>query len=305
MRHARLHLVLMAFALAFLQVSCDDDDDAFKVHDVNKAEKASIDRFSADAGHLQVRTASNGIPGPNVAVNFDQGVFITKGIGPNGELFEYYNFDIQPVLPAPIYVLIRLGETDPVTGQLNIVNVIPGDNHYNDFWQVIQVSVPATYEANEVASYDEIIRRGYTMTPTNSIVNCPIVPEGSVASKRLTNESPGLVKGWYKDKVVFYFNFSEKSLTTTASGNVPLSPILVSFNENGNPGSGFVTEAGNNQTHNVVATVPSQPEYSPLWSVSAYDNADFNSVTNLATAAQATVIASGIANVNCPIVKIN
>ena len=304
MRHARLHLVLMAFALAFLQVSCDDDD-AVKVHDINKAEKASIDRFSADAGHLQVRTASNGIPGPNVAVNFDQGVFITKGIGPNGELVEYYNFDIQPVLPAPIYVLIRQGETNPVTGQLNIVNVIPGDNHYNDFWQVIQVSVPATYEANEVASYDEIIRRGYTMTPTNNIVNCPIVPEGSVASKRLTNESPGLVKGWYKDKVVFYFNFSEKSLTTTASGNVPLSPILVSFNENGDPGSGFVTETGNNQTHNVVATLPSQAEYSPLWIVSAYDNADFGSVNNLATAAQATRIASAIANVNCPIVKIN
>jgi hypothetical protein len=105
---------------------------------------------------------------------------------------------------------------------------------------------------------------------------------------------------------VQYFSFEEKALTAV-NGTVPISPIYVTFKinpnlPNGGAASGFVTEAGSAQTHNVIATVPSDATYSPLWSVNVYDNAKFNMVSNLATAQVATSLATGVATVNCPVV---
>lgn len=277
------------------------------------APKASIDRFSQDAGTLFIRDGSNGLPAANAPINFDQGPFITKGLGPNGETVQYYNFDVQPVESAPIFALFREGESSPVEGQLNIVGVIPGDDHYNDFWHVHKVTVPDYYVANSITSVDELMASGYQIEQTNMIVNCPIVPEGSTADLRYAGEDNGLVRGWYKDQVVFYFNFVEKALIITppATGhpNVPIAEILVSFNINpdqpgGGPPSGFMTEAGTDQTHNVVDTLPEDPGYSPFWDVDVYDNADFNSVMDWQTATMANILAQGVALVNCPIVSV-
>lgn len=304
-------LKLLLFAFTFSCLSSCDDEESLKTHDPDMAAKVSVDRFSAMAGHLQVRTSSNGLPAANSPVNFDQGVFITKGLGPDGQTVEYYNFDVQPVTPAPIWVLFREGESSPVSGQLNIIDVLPGETGYNDFWQVVKVTVPSGYQANQFASYDEIAASGYPQEVTAAIVNCPVVPEGSTATKRLAGESNALTRGWYKGKVVHYFTFNEKMLGASA-GKVPLSPIYVTFNINPNPAnaasgpaSGFVTEGGSIQTHNVVATLPSDVTYSPLWLVNAYDNADFNAVTNLASAQMATSAGQALATVNCPIVSIN
>lgn len=138
------------------------------------APRASIDRFSEDAGTLMIRTAENGLPGPDEAIDFDSGApFITKGLGPDGNMVEYYNFDVQSTTPAPIYALFREGENTPVEGQLNIVNVIPGDEGYNDFWHVHKVTVPSDYKANTVTSFEEIQDSGYEMEATNMLVNCP------------------------------------------------------------------------------------------------------------------------------------
>ena len=270
---------------------------------------AMIDRFSATAGHLFVRDESNGLPGPNEPIDFDQGPFITKGLGPDGELISYYNFDVQPTEPAPIYVLFREGASTPVEGQHNIIDVIPGDAGYNDFWEVQKVTVPANYVANTVTSYQQISDAGYPIAETTTLVNCPVVPEGSTAKLRLTGESPELTLGWYKGMVVYYFNFLEKALMTDPSDMVPLSPIYVSFNINpdqpgGGPGSGFVTDPVTGRTHNVASTLPTDEDYSPLWRVNVYDNADWDSVHDLASAQAANILATGVATVNCPIVMI-
>ena len=37
-------------------------------------------------------------------------------------------------------------------------------------------------------------------------------------------------------------------------------------------------EEGSSQTHNVLATLPTDAGYSPLWQVSVYDNAAFGHV---------------------------
>jgi hypothetical protein len=288
--------------------SCDDDDDGgVKIYDINSAEKVSVDRFSPAAGHLMVRDAGNGLPAANAAVNFDQAPFITKGKGPAGQNVEYYNFDVQPVDPAPIYVLFKEGSDTPVPNQLNIIDVLPGETGYNDFWLVNKVTVPASYQANEVASFEDIQTRGYSVEATTMIVNCPVVPEGSTATKRIGGGSAGLIKGWYKEKIVSYFSFEEKAITASG-GKVPLSPIYVCFNINadeagGGPASGFKVENGTMQTHNVVATVPSSGNYSPLWLVSAYDNAEFEDVMDLSSA-QATTNTNLGATVNCPIASV-
>src|SRR5271157_3027655 len=52
--------------------------------DPMKAQRASIDRFSAAAGHLQMRDSMNHLPGPNEPVDFDKGPFVTTGFGPHG-----------------------------------------------------------------------------------------------------------------------------------------------------------------------------------------------------------------------------
>ena len=278
--------------------------------DPNTAEVASIDRFSATAGHLQVRTATNGLPAANAAVNFDNGPFITTGISPTGKSVQYYNFDVQPTAPAPIWVLFKNGQSSSVAGQLNIIDVIPGDAGYNDFWQVYKVTVPDDYVANTITSYSEIVAKGYTVSKTTDLVNCPVVPKGSTAAKRFTSsEDPGLTKGWYKGKLVYYFNFFEKPLSVTSNGQVPLAPIYVTFNTNpdkpnGGPASGFKTEGGTEQTHNVVSVMPTDAGYSPLWTVKVYDNASFGSVSNISSAMAAPLLVPDAGSVNCPVVHV-
>lgn len=299
---------LFTASVVFL-LSCSKDRHNDNVHNPDSAEEASIDRFSATVGHLMVRTSTNGLPAPNEAVNFDQGPFITKGLGPAGQTIEYYNFDVQPTMPAPIYVFFKQGQTNPVSGQLNVVNVIPGDFGYNDFWQVYKVTVPDNYVANTIGSLEELNASGYQVERTNALVNCPVVPKGSVATKRFIPENAGLFKGWYKGKIVYYFNFGERAITATAGGMVPVEPIYVTFNINpgqpgGGPDSGFKTETGSTKTHNVAPVLPTDASYSPLWRVVVYDNAKFDMVSNYSTVANAPVLVPDAGEVNCPIVSL-
>lgn len=306
-QRALLGLMLIGVASA-----CNDDPisglDPINPDDVPVV---AVDRFSDTAGMLFQRSSNAALPGPNVPINFDEGPFITSGLGPNGEMTEYYNFDVMPTAPAPIYVLFREGESTPVDGQLNIIDVIPGDAGYNDFWRVYKVTVPSDYEANSVTSFADVNAQGYAIEATDILVNCPVVPEGSTASKRYTSsEETGLIRGWYQGQVVYYFTFQEKMLSTTSAQQVPVSPIYVTFNinpgnEGGGPPSGFVTETGSVQTHNVPATIPTDADYSPLWVVNIFDNSDFGNVMDLTSAKAATILAEGAAIVNCPIVSVS
>ncbi len=271
----------------------------------------AVDRFSDSFAHLFARSKNASLPAPNAPIDFDKGEpFVTHGLGPAGQKITYYNFDVLSVAPAPIYVLFRQGDTMPVDGQLNVIEQIPGDPGYNDFWNVIKVTVPANYVANTLTSVDDIVKSGYPLSPTKMLVNCPVVPDGSTAKLRYTSEPAGLIRGWYKHMVVKYFTFGEHALTADDKGTVPLSDIYVSFNVNPDPNnpasgppSGFMTEAGTAQTHNVTETLPEDPGYSPLWDVNVYDHAAFANVSSLTTVMQANVLATSVARVNCPIVS--
>ena len=299
-------LFYLLVLVAITATSCKNEDDTPTPmgKDINTAQKASIDRFSANAGTLMVRDGSNGLPEANAPIDFDNPPFITKGLGPDGTMVEYYNFDVQSTTPSPIYVFFKSGASTPVGGQNNIVATIPGDASYNDFWIVNKVTVPDDYVANSLTSQAEVLSSGYDIEVTDIIVNCPVVPFGSTATKKFGGGTSELTLGWYKGMAVAYFSFEEKMLKSTSGGSVPLSPIYVMFNDNAQgPASGFMTEPGTDQTHNVVATIPSDGSYSPLWIVNVVDNADFDNVTDLSSAQSANILDSGVANVNCPIVE--
>ena len=314
MRISRLCLIASLIAIGFApQTVAAQDKNAghsapsAKPLDPDEAPIAAVDRFSAKAAHLQLRTADNDLPGPNEPVDFDREPFITQGLSPStGKPVRYYNFDVQSTTPAPVYVLYREGEEKPVVGQLDIIDSLPGEVGYNDFRQVWKVLVPKTYVANSIADAAMLREAGFKTEATDVLRNMPVVPDRSRARARLKSESAKLESAWYRGGVAKYFSFDEATLSA-AGNSVPLSPIYVTFNvnpdqANGGPGSGFRSETGSHQTHNVPATLPGDAGYSPLWLVSVYDNADFPSVRDLETVGKAKVLASGVATVNCPIV---
>jgi hypothetical protein len=274
----------------------------------NKAAEASpivIDRFSAAAGRLQVRTASNGLPGPGQPVDFDRPPFITQSWGPGGEIIRYYNFDVQPTTPARMYVFY-VGEQE-LPAQRRVVDVIPGQPGYSDFFRVVRVRVPASYVPDELRDAAAIRRSGFELVDTSQLVNRPIVPRGSQARERLPGATTELETGWYRGQEVQWFRFDEARLIAGPGEPVPTSPISVTFNRNpdqpgGGPPSGFRLEPGTRQTHNVASSLPGDVDYSPLWAVSIYDNAAFPSVFNEATVRAAPFKARDVATVNCPIV---
>jgi hypothetical protein len=289
-------------ALSF--ASCTKDSKPATGKDINSAEKVSVDRFNSTTGHLMIRTNTNGLPAANAPINCDVDPFITKGLSPTGASTEYYNFDVQPTMPADIYVFFKSGSNNPVAGQNNVVNVIPGDAGYNDFWIVNKVTVPDDYVPNSLTSLSEILASGYNIQKTNAIVNCPVVPFGSTASKKFGGGSQTLTLGWYKGKAVAYFDFEEKMLTATNTGEVPVIPIYVMFNDNNaGPASGFKVETGTTQTHNVLSAIPANAGYSPLWKVVVLDNSAFNTVNNFTTASTAPVLVPNAGLVNCPVVN--
>lgn len=303
-------LFVLALSLVFFAACKKESASTVVSKDINTASKVSIDRFSATAGHLMVRTATNGLPAANAPVNFDVQPFITMGYDRTGAIVNYYNFDVQSSAADDIYVFFKSGSTTPVTGQNNVIPTIPGDAAYTDFWRVNMVTVPDNYVANSLTSEEAILASGYIITKTTTIVNCPVVPFGSTAAKSFTPGTASvLTLGWYKDQAVAYFTFGEAALTAELSGTVPLSPIFVMFNvdpsdtdPNSGPASGFKTEPGTAQTHNVLSTIPGDAGYSPLWDVQVISNADFNTISNVTDAFGATSSPAG-ATVNCPLLK--
>jgi len=293
-------IALLAFA------SCKKDQSTVVPvgKDISTVAKAPVDRFSSLAGHLFVRSATNGLPIANAAINYDVVPFITKGFSPTGVVTQYYNFDVQSSTPDDIYVFFTTGSTTPLAGQYNVIPTIPGDAGYSDFWKVNKVTVPVGFVPNTLTNEADILSSGYVITKTTTIVNCPVVPYGSTASKKFGGGSQALTLSWYKNQAVAYFNFSEKALTASADGTLATSPIYVCFNDNSaGPSSGFKVEAGTSQTHNVLGTTPSSSAYSPLWQVKVVDNAGFSAIKDLPTAMNSKILNPNAALVNCPTVQ--
>lgn len=298
--------VAFLIAAALLAVESGFAQSAADPRDPDHSPIASVDRFSDKAGTLLKRSTDKRLPGPNEPIDFNSQPLNTLGLSPTGEPVLYYHLDVQSTTPAPVYIFYREGEDKPVQGQLNIIDTLPGENGYNDFRQIWKVSVPKDYAANSMSDTSTLKHAGYKMEKTDKLLNMPVVPEKSVAPLRFKGGDPGLQRAWYQGQVAKYFVFEEAPLS--ASGNeVPVSPIYDGFTINpGEPGGGmaFHFEPDTMQTHNVVATVPGDEGYSPLWLRVVYDSSAWDVVHDLDTAQKAKVIPTETLLINCPIVSI-
>ena len=277
-----------------------------QLKDPDRAPIVSVDRFSDKAGTLLKRSIDKRLPGPNEPIDFDAPPLNTLGLSPTGKPALYYHLDVQSTTPGPVYVLYREGESKPVRGQLDIIDTLPGERGYNDFRQVWKVWVPKPYEANTITDATSLLKAGYKIEKTDELINMPIVPDHSRARFRFKGGKPELQSAWYQNQVAKFFLFDEAPLSLSV-GQVPISPIYDGFTINpGEPNGGeeFHTEPNSTQTHNVVATVPGDKGYSPLWLRVVYDSAAWSSVHDLETALKAKVVPAEVLRVNCPIVSI-
>jgi hypothetical protein len=261
---------------------------SMKPLDPDQAQVAAVDRFSEQAATFLVRSADNHLPGPNEPIDFDTPSLSTLGLSPTGKSERYYNLDVQSTTPAPVYTLYREGEDKPVQGQLDIINTLPGEKGYNDFRQVWKVLVPKDYAANTITDAAMLQQAGYQMEKTDKLLNMPVVPDKSRARLRFNGGNPELQRAWYRSQLAKFFLFDEAPLSVSGD-KVPVSPIYDGFNvnpgePNGGVASGFRTEPNSGQTHNVTATAPGDPGYSPLWLRVVYDSAAWPSVLDLETA---------------------
>ena len=259
----------------------------------------AIDRFSEQAGHLLVRSPKHPLPAPGEPIDFDKPPFIIQSLGPDGGVVRYYDFDVQRATPATLYRATRAGAREPIAGQLDIVDVLPGDVTYSDFFRVAWVEVPASFVPGSWKSYADIEAAHAPVALDTQILDCPVVPHGSTA-----REGEGVAPAvptelWYRGTKIDCLRFGTP--LTAVGDQVPTSPIYVTFARE--PDAGFQKESHTPQTHNVVLSVPGDTDYSPLWEVRIYDVRAFDLVHDAATAQRARVVKPGPL-VNCPIVTV-
>lgn len=90
-----------------------------------------------------------------------------------GQPWEYLDLgDLNPVVPK-VYVLTKGGQ--PIAGQYPIIDTLPGHGDYSPFWQVVEVSAPSDYEANQVKSFKTLDEADWSKTETSEAIYCPVI----------------------------------------------------------------------------------------------------------------------------------
>jgi hypothetical protein len=245
----------------------------------------TIDRFS-DSAVFYRRSDNPKLPDPGEPIDFDR-LFLHRGLGPNQESIEFYNFDARSKTPAKVYVIVdRRG--DRIEQQLPIFDEIPGGAGYNDLRRVIEVQIAdAGFQPNSLTSLADIQAAGAETTATEQIMNCVIVPDGSSANLRFDpTDAVGLHDGWYRDQIVRYLLFENPASRATVEfgGQEISAPVMYAFFENDrDPSSGFATD-DLESTHNVVTRLPEQEGYSPLWALRVFKLSVFDRVSSVGSA---------------------
>jgi hypothetical protein len=268
----------------------------------------AIDRFSDEAGTFFLRSQQVGLPGPNEPIDFDVD-FLFKGIGPNGERIEFYLFDVRDDTPPPVYILVdRRG--DPIPGQLPIFDLLPGEEGHSDIWRVHQVRLTALeYIANSINTAQQIFDAELEVEITTQGYHAVIVPDGSSASRRWDLDIPrGLQNGWYRGQIVKYLLFEnpQSPFPLILGAERVETPQMFGFLANDRDVlDGFAVDPQSGETHNVVAVLPGEESYAPLWvlqvfKLTAFDR--FNSLADAIREDEENSIDLGILHINAPIV---
>ncbi len=210
----------------------------------------------------------------------------------------YLDYGPQSDVAVPILVFFQAASpSTPVADQKNIIDTIPGDPGYNDFWRVYKVLAPSGYVANSIRSLADAVASGFTIEATDTVVNCPVVNPNA----RIAGSSATPVQGWFRNREVFYFDQGTKS---PADGSVVRDAPIYAFFYAGN-GSAVASQ------RNVIDARPGDPTYSDLWRVvkvmvgSTYMANDLKDARAILAASNAGQVTLGTTEVyvNCPVVS--
>lgn len=108
---------------------------------------------------------------------FEGGEKLVQGWSKGKEVF-YPDFGLNAPSALPIWVFIT-GTDDKgmpkfVKDQKNIIDLVPKDAGYSAFWQVNMVTVPESYQANSAQSAADVVKGGFKVAATQTLVNCPV-----------------------------------------------------------------------------------------------------------------------------------
>ena len=163
--------------------------DLWQVNFVVVPEDYEADSITS-AEDLTAMTSSMGyeVITPGVLVNcpvvpagstLESGEQLTQGWYKGGAVY-YPDFGMNPAVAIPIWVFATgmdaSGNPMFVEGQNNIIDAIPGDEGYSDFWHVRMVMVDDAYEANTITSAQAVADGGFEVVQAPMVVNCPVVP---------------------------------------------------------------------------------------------------------------------------------
>ncbi len=137
------------------------------------------------------------------------------------------------------------GTPNLVPGQSNVIDVLPGQSGYSDLWQINLVTVPQGYQADTIRSAMDITASALPVTPTNTLVNRPVVAAGSTVSG-----GRSLTQAWYQGQPVQYVDFGPNQDTTST-----VYVLITGLDAQGNP----LAVPGQS---NIFTTVPGQLDYS-------------------------------------------
>jgi len=130
----------------------------------------------------------------------------------------YYDFGSRSsvsvqntVNTSPLYVLIygtnATGSPMKVPGQHNIAAFIPPDSGYSDLWNIVFLQVDGAYVANSVQDADVATTLFPVYNLTGPLVNCPVVPTGSMLGGVEDRPRYPITTGWHKNNTFVYFDF--------------------------------------------------------------------------------------------------
>ena len=248
------------------------------------------------AGYLLGRPSAAPAPGPVDGLSRANTIPRVDGWYRNASV-SYLDYGPQSNVAVPILAFFQAGSpATPVAGQKNIIDTIPGQPGYSDFWRVFKVLAPSGYLANSIRSMADAVASGYTIERTDIFVNCPVVNPGAT----IQGSSATPVSGWYRNREVFYFDHGANS---PAHGFVVEdAPIYAFFHADGTPVAG---------QKNVIDARPGDPGYSDLWNVvkvvvsgtyTANSLKDARSILSARDSGQVTLETTTI-YVNCPVVS--
>lgn len=247
-------------------------------------------------GYVLWRPAPEAALGPVDGLDRPDTIPLVEGWFRN-ESVSYYDYGVQPNVTAPILAFFYADSPDDaVMGQRNVIDTIPGQPGYSDFWRVYKVLVPDDYEANAIRSLADAHAAGYAIEATSIVVNCPVVNPDAT----LSGSAQEPVVGWYRGQEVYYFDHGARSATNGSV--VHTAPIYAFFTEDDAPVDG---------QRNVIDVIPGMRGYSDLWQVvrvivdDAYEAnslQDGRSILEDAALGQVTLETTSI-YVNCPVVS--